>query len=86
MAELRFEWDVTKAKANRKKHRVSFEEAQTVFFYDNALLIDDPDHSVHELGFLLLGMSSRLRALVVCHCTRQRGNVIRIIRPQGRPI
>lgn len=79
MSDLRFEWDVSKASVNRKRHGVSFEEAQSAFLDDNALLIDDPDHSVLELRFLLLGVSSRLRTLVVCHCTRQRGNVIRII-------
>jgi uncharacterized protein len=79
VAELRFEWDVTKARANRKRHGISFEEARSVFLDDNALLIDDPDHSVQELRFLLLGISSHLRTLVVCHCSRDRGNVIRII-------
>ena len=79
MADLRFEWDTSKASSNRKRHGVSFEEAQSVFLDDNALLIDDPDHSVQEVRFILLGISSRLRTLVVCHCTRQQGNVIRII-------
>jgi uncharacterized DUF497 family protein len=79
VVELRFEWDVTKARANWKRHGISFEEAQSVFLDDNALLIDDPDHSVQELRFLLLGLSSHLRILVVCHCCRDRGNVIRII-------
>ena len=79
MAGLRFEWDETKNRSNRKRHGVSFEEGQTVFLDDNALLIDDPDHSVDEERFLLLGLSSRLRALVVCHCVREGGNVIRII-------
>ena len=79
MADLRFEWDENKNRANRKRHGVSFEEGQTVFLDDNALLIDDPDHSVDEVRFVLLGLSSRLRALVVCHCVRQAGNVIRII-------
>jgi uncharacterized DUF497 family protein len=79
VADLRFEWDVAKAQANRKKHGVSFEEARSVFLDDNALLIDDPDHSVQEARFLLLGISLHLRALVVCHCCRDRGNVIRIV-------
>jgi uncharacterized protein len=77
--ELRFEWDENKSRLNRKRHGVSFPEAQTVFLDDNALLIDDPDHSVDEARFLLLGLSSSLRLLVVCHCVRQAGNVIRII-------
>jgi uncharacterized DUF497 family protein len=79
VTNLRFEWDVAKARANRKKHGISFEEAQSVFLDDNALLIDDPDHSALEVRFLLLGISSHLRALVVCHCCRDRGNLIRII-------
>ena len=79
MPDLRFEWDENKNRANRKRHRVSFEEAQTVFLDDNALLIDDPEHSVTEQRFVLLGLSSTLRLLVVCHCVRQSGNVIRII-------
>jgi uncharacterized protein len=61
------------------EYGVSFPEAQTVFLDDNALLIDDPDHSVDEVRFLLLGLSSSLRLLVVCHCVREAGNVIRII-------
>jgi uncharacterized protein len=77
--ELRFEWDENKNRLNRKRHGVSFPEAQTVFLDDNALLIDDPDHSVDEVRFLLLGLSSSLRLLVVCHCVREAGNVIRII-------
>jgi uncharacterized protein len=77
--ELRFEWDESKNRLNRKRHGVSFLEAQTVFLDDNALLIDDPDHSVDEVRFLLLGLSSSLRLLVVCHCVREAGNVIRII-------
>jgi uncharacterized protein len=79
VADLRIEWDDAKDRANRKKHGVSFEEAQSVFLDDHALLVDDPDHSVDEARFLLLGLSSRLRTLVVCHCCRGRGNVIRII-------
>lgn len=79
MADLRFEWDANKNRANRRRHGVSFEEGQTVFLDDNALLIDDPDHSVDEVRFLLLGLRSRLRTLVVCHCVRASGNVIRII-------
>lgn len=79
MRELTFEWDQQKAAANLKKHGVGFEEARAVFFDERARLIDDPDHSEHEERFVLLGMSSRLRVLVVCHCYRSAGNVIRII-------
>ncbi len=79
MNELRFEWDENKNITNRKKHRISFEEAQTVFYDDNALLIDDPDHSEEEERFILLGFSHRANMLVVCHCYRQSESVIRII-------
>jgi uncharacterized DUF497 family protein len=79
MSALRFEWDDRKAAANEKKHNVSFEEARTVFFDERALLIDDPDHSEDEERFILLSLSSTLRLLVVCHCYRSDGNLIRII-------
>ena len=65
VADLRFEWDERKNRSNRQKHGVSFEEAQTVFLDDAALLIDDPDHSDDEDRFVLLGLSSSLRTLVV---------------------
>jgi uncharacterized DUF497 family protein len=79
VSRLRFEWDARKSRVNRTKHGVSFEEAQTVFLDDHALLIDDPDHSEDEDRFVLLGLSTSLRALVVCHCYRRGGEVIRII-------
>ena len=79
MSALRFEWDDRKAAANLRKHGVSFEEAKTVFFDERAKLIDDPDHSEDEDRFVLLGLSSALRLLLVCHCYRSEGNVIRII-------
>ena len=72
-------WDARKASANKKKHGVSFEEARTVFFDENAKLIDDPDHSDDEERFVLLGLSSLLKVVLVCHCYREAGNVIRII-------
>lgn len=79
MHELEFKWDPWKAAENVKKHGVSFEEAQTVFSDDQALFQEDPEHSVDEDRFLLLGLSSRLRTLVVCHCYREAKEVIRII-------
>jgi len=79
MSNIKFEWDAKKASANEKKHGVSFDEARTVFFDENAKLIDDPDHSTDEERFVLLGLSSSLKLLLVCHCYRQDGNVIRII-------
>lgn len=76
---LIFEWDDNKARINLQKHGVSFEEAQTVFCDENALLIDDPDHSEDEERFIILGLSSTARLLVVCHCYRASETVIRII-------
>ena len=76
---ISFEWDEKKNRANQRKHRISFEEAQTVFFDENAIEFDGPDHSSEENRFLLLGRSFRLRILVVCHCFRESASVIRII-------
>jgi len=76
---LRFEWDVRKNSQNKRKHGVSFEEALTASFDDHALLIEDPDHSEHEERFIVVGLSSALRTLVVCHCYRQQRDVVRII-------
>ncbi len=66
-----------KQQAISKKHGVSFDEAVTVFWDENALIINDPDHSEDEDRFILLGMSENLRILVVIHC--ERGNTIRLI-------
>jgi uncharacterized DUF497 family protein len=79
---VRFEWDPPKNLSNIKKHHVSFEEASTVFLDENGLLIGDPDHSDEEDRFILLGLSSTLRILIVCHCYRLEGGVIRIISAQ----
>ena len=79
MNEIRFEWDEKKSRANKQKHKVSFEEAQTVFLDENAFRFFDPDHSKDEDRFLMLGMSIVLRVLVVCHCYRDGDSVIRII-------
>ena len=79
MKDLRFEWDAGKSKANVRKHGVSFEEARSVFFDESALLIADPDHSDDEDRFLLLGLSARLRLLLVCHCFEADIGLIRII-------
>ncbi len=79
MTSLKFEWDEAKSLKNKKKHGVSFDEAKSVFYDENALLISDPDHSDEEDRFVLLGMSAALRILVVCHCYREKGNKIRII-------
>ena len=79
MTTLHFEWDEPKAKANVKKHGVSFDEAKTAFYDERARLIADPDHSSDEERFILLGYSSGLKLLVVCHCYRVDESVIRII-------
>jgi len=71
MDELLFEWDKRKEKANIKKHGVSFDEARTVFYDENAIQFFDPDHSEDEDRFILLGMSFKLRILVLCHCFRE---------------
>lgn len=77
--ELKFEWDPTKAEANIRKHGVSFAEAETVFSDERALFDDDPDESPGESRFVLVGLSAGMRLLVVCHCERAAGNVLRII-------
>ena len=79
MSNIRFVWDPQKNRANERKHGVSFEEAQAVFYDEQAQLIADPEHSEEEDRFILLGRSSRLRILVVCHCYRENDEVIRII-------
>lgn len=79
MNELRFEWDDAKNRSNIKKHGVSFEEAQTVFLDDYALRFYDSDHSDDEDRFIMLGISFKLRILVVCHCYKVSDRAIRII-------
>jgi len=79
---IHFDWDPAKNVINIRKHKVSFEEASTVFLDEGALLIADPDHSDEEDRFILLGLSSTLRLLIVCHCYRSKGGVIRIISAQ----
>lgn len=74
-----FDWDENKNRINLEKHGITFEEASTVFFDDRAILFDDPEHSVDEDRFLLLGMSEAARVCIVCHCYRESDTVIRII-------
>jgi len=76
---IRFEWDLLKAAANLKKHAVSFEEAQSTFYDEFAVQFYDDEHCSPEDRFLLLGLSSRARLLLVCHCEKGAGNIIRII-------
>lgn len=79
MKEIVFRWNPEKEMLNRKKHGVSFKEAETVFYDPNAIIISDSDHSAEEDRFVILGHSSLLHLLVVCHCYRQKDEVIRII-------
>lgn len=79
MTGLAFYWDPKKESHNQEKHGVSFEEAKSVFYDESAKLIHDPDHSDDEDRFILLGYSSTLRLLVVCHCYRESESTIRII-------
>ncbi len=79
MRDIRFEWDPAKATANLRKHGVAFEEAETAFSDDLALLIDDPDHSHEEDRFVLLGVSAASRILAVVHAYRVAQDTIRII-------
>ena len=76
---MNFEWDENEAATNQQKHGITFQEAATVFQDEDALQIFDPDHSEDEDRFILLGKSSILRILVVCHCYRANDDVIRII-------
>ena len=76
---IKFDWDASKAALNLKKHGVSFEEAQSAFYDDFAVQFFDEDHSEIEARFLLLGMSSHANLLLICHCERANGGVIRII-------
>ncbi len=76
---LLFDWDENKNEINRRKHGIDFEEASTVFFDDQAILFDDPEHSEYEDRFLLLGMSESANVCIVCHCYRESDTVIRII-------
>lgn len=79
MNEMIFEWDETKNQMNRYKHKISFEEAITVFCDEEARIINDPDHSETEERFIILGLSKKANLLVVCHCYRMSDTVIRII-------
>jgi len=76
--KIEFEWDKNKNAANKKKHKISFEEAQTVFYDENAVLFFDEDHSDEEERYILLGYSENLKMLVVCHCCIEHREVIRI--------
>ena len=76
---IKFEWDEAKAAANLKKHQVSFEEAKSIFYDEFGVQFIDDEHSNEEERFLMLGMSSGAKLLIVCHCEREHGALIRII-------
>ena len=76
---IKFEWDPPKAATNLKKHQISFDEAKSVFYDEFAVQFFDEEHSSDEERFLMLGMSSGAKLLIVCHCEREHGEVIRII-------
>lgn len=79
MEELKFEWDENKNAINKQKHHISFEEAKTVFFDDDAILFDDPEHSHGEERFLIIGVTATEKICIVSHCYRNNDNTIRII-------
>lgn len=76
---IKFEWDENKNQINQRKHKITFDEAKTVFYDVEAIVIDDPEHSREEERFLILGFSKKANLLVVCHCYRDSDMVIRII-------
>jgi len=79
MNDIVFEWDPLKNIKNKEINGISFEEARTVFYDENARLIPDPKHSDEEDRFIMLGFSSKVRLLIVCHCYRKNDQIIRII-------
>ena len=79
MNDIRFTWDEKKNTINQRKHGIAFEEAETVFYDENAILFDDPEYSEDEDRFLILGISRTERLCIVSHCYRDKDAVIRII-------
>jgi uncharacterized DUF497 family protein len=76
---IKFEWNPEKDSLNRNKHGISFEEAKTVFYDEKAVMIHDPEHSIDEERFIMLGVSVVSRIIVVVHCYREEDKIIRII-------
>lgn len=76
---IRFEWDENKNRINKVKHGIDFEEAKTVFYDDDAIMFDDPEHSMEEDRFLILGITKHENLCIVSHCYREDDNIIRII-------
>ncbi len=79
MDDINFEWDENKNQINKRKHGINFDEAKTVFYDDNAILFDDPEHSMEEERFLILGISEHENLCIVSHCYRAGDGIIRII-------
>lgn len=79
MEAIKFEWDENKNTINKRKHQISFEEAKTEFFDDNAILFDDPEHSLGEERFLIIGVTATEKICIISHCYRDKDNIIRII-------
>ena len=77
--DIRFEWDESKNRANVRKHGVPFELARTVFYDPDGRFLPDPDHSETEERFLMLGLASDQRLLLVAHCFCEADSIIRII-------
>ena len=78
MKHIEFTWDNSKESVNRRKHGISFEEAKSVFYDDNAFLFFDEEHSIDEERYIMLGLSANLRILIVCHCYIEKNRIIRI--------
>ena len=76
---MTFEWDENKNQINIKKHGIDFEEAKTVFYDDNAVVFDDPEHSIEEERFLILGLSENEKLCIVSHCYHANDDIIRLI-------
>ncbi|MCI8932065.1 MAG: BrnT family toxin [Lachnospiraceae bacterium] len=79
MKYINFEWDENKNQINKRKHGIDFEEASTVFYDDDAIMFDDPEHSMEEERFLILGISKYENLCIVSHCYRGEDDIIRII-------
>ena len=77
--KIRFSWDENKNALNIRKHGITFMEAATVFYDDFAIEFDDPDHSINEERFLIIGYSQQNHKCIVSYCYRDSNNVIRII-------
>lgn len=79
MENIKFEWDENKNQINKVKHGMDFEEAKSVFYDDEAIMFDDPEHSMEEERFLILGISKHENICIVSHCYRGEDDIIRII-------